>query len=169
MISTDCHPRNGGFLQIKNLSLHCCRDRITFTSGQSVSDTLSVRLLSCYTLWQNTFLCHASLLCADPRITPTRPPICMTCGHFDRHRLVGRYPRAPSLGASDISDIALRSPFDLSSSAAIPPSAALWVTSDKAYSLFVIGLLFNFDMCILAHKNPFVNTFCKNIFNSVSL
>ena len=70
---------------------------------------------------------------------------------------------------SDISDIALRSPFDLSLSAALSPSAALWVTSDKAYSLFVIGLLFNFDMCILAHKKPFVNTFCKNIFNSVPL
>ena len=44
--------------------------------------------------------CHASLLFAFPRITPTRSPICMTCGHFDRHQLVSRYPRAPSLGAS---------------------------------------------------------------------
>ena len=46
--------------------------------------------------------------------------------------------------------LALRSPFDLSSSVAIPPSAALWVTSGKVYSLFVIGLLFSFLSCLVA-------------------
>ena len=45
--------------------------------------------------------------------------------------------------------IALRSPFGFSSSAAIPPSAALCATSDKAYSLFVIGLADSFVLPVL--------------------
>lgn len=90
-----------------------------FTSGRSVSDTLSVRLLSCYTLWQNTFLTFL---------------------------------------------LALRSPFSLTSSAALSPSAALWGISGNAYSLFVIGLGDSFVGRIVAHKNSFVNSFLKNIF-----
>lgn len=91
------------------------------TSGRSVSNTLPVSSLSCYTLWPNAFPAF----------------------HF-----------------------ALRSPFDLSLSAAIPPSAALCVTSDKIYSLFVIGLLIHLSARIVAHKNAFVKSFCKNIFAS---
>ena len=54
--------------------------------------------------------CHASLSSASPRITPTRPPISMTFGHSDRHRLVSRYPRAPDLSASCHASLSSASP-----------------------------------------------------------
>ena len=85
----------------------------SFTSGQSVSHTLSVSPSGCSTLCPNAFL--------------------------------------PFL-------FALRSPFGLIFSVAIPPSAALCVTRCKAYSLFVIGLC--------AYCNRF-NIICQGVLKKI--
>ncbi len=113
------------FRNIKNLSLHFCRDRII----PAVPPCLARCALS-------HVLPYADLF---------------TSGRSVSHTLLSAFL------------FALRSPFDLSSSAAIPASAALCAISDKTYSLFVIGLgVFDYAD-IIAYKNSFVKCFFKNI------